>query len=88
MDDGIPWRRTTSSKNTHATELAIYRCASGMKCVYLEKRSTIVRITDFPCTRGRASMKSIAISSQMRAGTVMAEGDLLDVVAQICFVDM
>jgi hypothetical protein len=41
-----------------------------MKCEYLENRSTIVKITDFPCTFGSPSMKSIDMSDQIWEGTL------------------
>jgi len=40
-----------------------------MKCAYLEKRSTTVKMTDFPPTLGSPSMKSIEISAHTWDGT-------------------
>jgi hypothetical protein len=51
------------SKKARATEVAVYGCPKAMKCAYLENRTTTVRITDFPCTLGSLSMKSIEISA-------------------------
>jgi hypothetical protein len=40
-----------------------------MKWAYLEKRSTTVKMTDFPATLGSPSMKSIEISAHTWVGT-------------------
>jgi hypothetical protein len=40
-----------------------------MKWVYLEKRSTTVRITDLPATFGRHSMKSMEMFAHPWEGT-------------------
>ncbi|WVZ93025.1 LOW QUALITY PROTEIN: hypothetical protein U9M48_039048 [Paspalum notatum var. saurae] len=69
MDAGIPWRRTISLKKARATKAAVYGCDSKMKWAYLEKRSTTVRMTVLPCTRRRASMKSMAMSVHTANGT-------------------
>jgi hypothetical protein len=69
MEAGNPWRRTTPSKNARATETAVYGCPNGMKWAYLEKRSTTVRMTDFPWTLGSPSMKSIEMSAHTWDGT-------------------
>lgn len=69
MEHGNPWSCTTSSKNTRATEPAVYGCANGTKWAYLEKRLTMVRMTDFLLTCGSPSMKSIEICSQAWKGT-------------------
>jgi hypothetical protein len=50
-------------------ELVEERCARGMKWQYLLKRSTTVRMMDFPPTRGSASMKSSPMSVQTAVGT-------------------
>jgi hypothetical protein len=42
---------------------------STMKCAYLEKQSTTVKITDLPCTLGRPSMKSMEMSAHTWDGT-------------------
>lgn len=82
MDWGTPWRRTMSVKNACATDSAEYGWASGMKWQYLLKRSTTVRMTDLPRTRGSASTKSMPMSAQTAVG---AEGEgLLGVGAPIC----
>lgn len=59
MDVGVLCRQTISSKNTRATDSAVYGCPSGMKWAYLEKRSTTVRMTDLPPTLGSAVTKVV-----------------------------
>ncbi|KAF0921306.1 hypothetical protein E2562_003107, partial [Oryza meyeriana var. granulata] len=68
MDCGMPWRRKMSVKKACTTDSAVYECASGMKWQYLLKRSTTERMTDFPFTFGRASMKSRPMSAQTTVG--------------------
>jgi len=53
---------TILSKKALATEFAEYGWLRGMKWAYLEKWSTMVRVTDLPATFRRPSTKSIAIS--------------------------
>jgi hypothetical protein len=54
-----------------------------MKWVYLENRSTTVRMTDLPPTLGSPSMKSIEMSAQTWDGTSRGysspAGDMVDV---------
>ncbi|KAF0933291.1 hypothetical protein E2562_017077 [Oryza meyeriana var. granulata] len=69
MDCGTPWRRTMSLKKAWATDSAEYGCANGRKWQYLLNRSTTVRITDLPRTRGSASTKSSATSVHTPWGT-------------------
>ena len=57
------------SKKARATDAAVYGWPSAMKCAYLEKRSTTVRMTDLPPTLGSPSMKSIEISAHTCEGT-------------------
>jgi hypothetical protein len=57
------------SKNMRATEAAEYGWLRAMKCAYLEKRSTMVKITDFPWTLGRPSVKSMEMSAHTWDGT-------------------
>jgi hypothetical protein len=45
------------------TDDAVYGWPSAMKCAYLEKRSTTVRITDLPPTLRSHSMKSMEMSA-------------------------
>lgn len=40
-----------------------------MKCAFLEKRSTMVRTTNFPLTRGKPSTESMAQSLHTCSGT-------------------
>jgi len=47
------------SKAAWPTVMAVYGWPRAMKYIYLEKRSMMVRMTDFPWTMGRPSMKSI-----------------------------
>ena len=57
------------SKKARATDEAVYGWLRAMKCAYFEKRSTTVRMTDFPPTLGRPSTKSIEMSAHTWAGT-------------------
>lgn len=46
-----------------ATETTMSGWLRAMECAYLEKRSTMVRMLDFPYTLGRTPMKSMEIST-------------------------
>ena len=59
-----PWNRTILSKKARATDAVVKGWPSVMRCAYLERRSTTVRITDFPPTLGSPWMKSSEISVQ------------------------
>jgi hypothetical protein len=60
----MPCRHTILSKKTWTTNFAMYGYANGMKCQYLLKRSTTVRMTDFLPARESASMKSNPMFAQ------------------------
>jgi hypothetical protein len=64
-----PVEAVNVGKNAWATDSAEYGWASGMKWQYLLKRSTTVRMTDLPRTRGSASTKSRPMSAQTVVGT-------------------
>jgi hypothetical protein len=52
MEHEMPCGLTILSKKTLATETVVYGCFSGMNWVYLKKRSTTVRTTDFRLPEG------------------------------------
>lgn len=79
MDLGMPLSLTMSWKNAMVIVAAEYGWPSGMKWVYFENRSTTVRITLLPWTRGRASMKSIEMTAQ-----IFDEKQQLDVEVPFC----
>jgi hypothetical protein len=56
-------------KNAWATDSAKYGWASGMKWQYLLKRSTTVRMTDLPRTRGSASTKPMPAQAAVGTGS-------------------
>ena len=72
MEKENPCNRMMPSKNVRATDVAVYGWPRAMKCAYLEKRSTTVRMTDFPCTLGSPSMKSMEMSAHTWDGTTAA----------------
>jgi hypothetical protein len=63
MELGTPWSFIMLSKKAWATVVVVYGCPDGMKWAYFKNRSTAIRITDLPFTRGNTFMKSIAMSA-------------------------
>lgn len=69
MDCGTLWSRTILAENAWAMDSADYGWANSIKWHYLRKRSTTVRMTDLPPTRGSASTKSSPMSDHIGIDT-------------------
>jgi hypothetical protein len=63
MEVGNPCNQTMPTKKARAIDDAMYGWSSAMKCTYMEKRSTTVRIKGLPPTLGSPSMKSMEMSA-------------------------
>ena len=66
---GMPWLAMTVRKIMFARFCALAPPRTGMKCTYLEKRSTIVRTSWTPLTGGNPEMKSIEMEWNGYGGT-------------------
>ena len=66
---GSPWRRKTCWTRIWAVSLEEGNFVSGTKCADLEKRSTMVSITECPWDSVKPVTKSIAICDQGQWGT-------------------
>lgn len=69
IEPGKPCKRTTYWMNLATTVLAENGCLRAKKWPYLLKRSTTTKIVSQPSDLGNPSIKSIVMSSHIRAGT-------------------
>jgi hypothetical protein len=65
---GIPCSHTKLSKKTWTTDVDVYRWTNDKKWAYFENLSTTVRMTNLPWTKGKPSMKFMAMSAQTADG--------------------
>ena len=83
---GVPWSLNIWSRNIVATPFAVISVEMGNNRIIFKKRSTMVRITFFPCDSGKGPMMSTNMISQGHCGTVFGcNGVLAALVTDLVF---